>query len=273
MCFRVYLICLSLLLILVSSQLTATAPENSTTTPPESSDEKLKPVYSLAITANAFRLAAAKDAFKAIQYFGDQHVQNKWEKEIIEYFRKENVYWNDYFNFSVVWIGRVQKNQGVIAFYNPWTDVIMLTAWNGPVGKQKLLDFKFVSGDIFRNEELKRQIRSPYWQREKSPVVISLAKQYNSTLTVFNSLYPLFGEFLLIPSDLKKRAAETEPSLLIMQTRLTDRITMFADYLKPKNIESPATVISSKINQIQKYIRNGDVNSILDYTSPKQKPE
>jgi hypothetical protein len=224
----------------------------------EFSQEALESVFSFALSANAFRLTAAKDAAKAIDIAGSPDVKTKWRDTIRANFGEQNLIWNDFFNNAVIWIGRIQGTQGVVGFYNPWLDVIMLSQWQGPVQDQRLLDFEFIIGETWRAERTEEGVRVPHWQREHAIVTVSLAKYYHASLGVFNSFYPLKGEFVFLPRQLKDRMSDYKLDLVVFHTRATDRISMFTGYLQPKESVTTTTAIREQVDALRSAMSTGD---------------
>ncbi len=235
------------------------------------SEKTLNSIFKLVLTANTFRLAAAKDVKESIEIAGIEEVKKKWQSIISEQFGEQKTIWNDFFNNSIIWIGRLEEDQGVVAFYNPWIDVIMISCWRGPVEDQKLLDFEFITGETWRGEELKEDARVPAWQREEAPVTVSLAKYYHASLKIFQSLYPLEGNFVFLSGNLKKSIRDREPDLLILHARASDRISMFAEYLQPKSQVAQKNNIRNIVNALRNAISNAEQTTILQLTSKQQK--
>ena len=60
--------------------------------------------------------------------------------------------WSYFLNVSVMTMGNAQGKEPLIAFYNPWCDVFLITAWRTQDGQPKIVDAEMLMGDFVRNQ-------------------------------------------------------------------------------------------------------------------------
>lgn len=115
----------------------------------------------------AFRQSALADIQGALDQFADKGAREKFEtfNRRIWNFTDSKIGWSYFMNVSLVTPGNVESKSPVISYYNPWSDVFLLTAWRLEDSGPRIVDAEMLMGDFVRNKGGLPFKPSPAWLR------------------------------------------------------------------------------------------------------------
>lgn len=174
---------------------------------------------------------------------------------------------SDFFAGSVALMGGITKEKGIVGFYNPWTDGILLASIRVKGADAPTMDdFVFVTGESFRGTPLTKGSSLLSLYRPDKPLLVELAVRYEKTARMFEKRYPLHGEAVLAAPDLKAIMHPQEVEWAYLLARQSYRMTMFAALTKQEN--RPLYL------QMGKLLRSldGDMKDLDKTVSAKQRP-
>lgn len=102
---------------------------------------------------------------RALLLFGTDHVADKFKQlnEAIWTDTPPRVGWSFFMSSSVHALGATDRKQPLVAFYNPWSDVFLITEWRLDEDLPKLVDAELLMGDWLRGGDELNPI--PHWLR------------------------------------------------------------------------------------------------------------
>jgi len=195
--------------------------------------ERDKKLCDLLVIGAGFRNRASGDIDGAIQDFSSKAFQDKWNKEIAPNFIERDPQWEDFFSSAILFGGRALSREGVIIFYNPWSDVGFIAAVDSQ--EKEMTDFFVLVGERIRGETMTQEIRIPSWERKRAPIGMSIGDLYLKTQRALSSAYPLDAPFKLLPSSLTSGLEEQENELVLAKMRFQDRIDMFLGLVRAED--------------------------------------
>ena len=228
----------------------------------------MKPMMTLAAKLNVLRLSAGFNANRAIEVWGSEKFQAKWQKEVTPLFPAtgDQQQLHDFFSSAVVLLGRTgDSGRGVVGFYNPWMDGLLLIAVAPGTETPVLEDFCFIAGETWRGETVKtgEDILSLYILKE--PLTIALARKYAATVDKFNRLYPLDAPFAVLPDEAKQGIGPTGEELAPIKGRMLYRAKMFRALFEKNNHE-----VVRAAKELRTLLPEGNESKLRAYLSPAQ---
>lgn len=220
-------------------------------------------------TLNVFRLAAASNADSAVARWGGPDFTARWSKVVTPLFTAdEKLELHDFFSSAVVWVGPVQGNRAVGAFYNPWSDGLMIVTLKEAGDKSVLEDFAFICGESWRGvaDPAPDQVLALY--NLKEPLTMAVARLYAASVERFKRFYPASGTVELMPPDVKALVQPIEGELVMIKTRMMARMRMYQGYFSKDN--RPVVLEAAKL---VKAIREGDNGKLSSSLATNQDPE
>jgi hypothetical protein len=225
----------------------------------------------LIASASTFRLTAAGDLNASVERWVETGPKAKWKMGPGALFDRSQPYWADFLGGSVLWVGRVSQEGGVVAYYNPWSDFALITLWKGPALKERIADFVLISGDALRGEKPGDKVQAiPAWLREATSPSLSLIKVYRSTSAAFQASYPLDEDTLLIPEPLQERVRDTAREYAIFALRTATRLAMLGPYFQLAEGGEPEKKLAGLVKSFTKALGAGDRKAIEGLVSRKQ---
>jgi hypothetical protein len=96
-----------------------------------------------------------------VQAFMDRLNRDLWT------LTKSRVGWSFLLNTSVAVVGGAAKPGPLVAFYNPWCDLFLVTEWTQARGEWRISDAELLLGDWVRRGGEFPMTPKPLWLREK----------------------------------------------------------------------------------------------------------
>jgi hypothetical protein len=220
-------------------------------------------------TLNVFRLAAASNADNAVRKWGSAEFTAKWDKVVTPLFNAdEKMELHDFFSSAVVWVGPVEGNRAVGAFYNPWSDGLMIVTLKEAGEKSVLEDFQFICGESWRGvaDPSAEEVLALY--KLKEPLTMAVARLYAPSVERFKRFYPANGKVELMPPDVKALVQPIEGELVMIKTRMMARMKMYQTYFSGEN---RPTVLAAA--QVMKAVKEGDRAKLQSSLTADQDPE
>jgi hypothetical protein len=165
----------------------ASAAEKNIDTP-----EARQRAQAIANAALAFRQIATADYQHALSRFASQTVTAKFkdlEASAWQTFDPATG-WAFFFTFSPFTMGAVEGESPLVAYYQPWADVFLITQWiSAPTGPQ-IVDVELCLGDMLRTSGKDDFNISPLWMRLEGYRPAAFITALVSSLTAFESRFP-----------------------------------------------------------------------------------
>lgn len=141
--------------------------------------------------ALAFQHAALKDHHQALEQFAAGSAREKFQSfdQKIWNFTDPRIGWSYFMNVAVVTPGNMASNTPVIAFYNPWSDVFLLTAWDLDKSGPKIVDAEMLMGDFVRNKGTPPFQPSPAWLRSRNFKPLAVGEATAGAIRAFESAF------------------------------------------------------------------------------------
>lgn len=226
--------------------------------------ELQKMTLRFANATNTFRLDAAGDLAEALKTWTAIPVQERWEKEVTPYFEGQEVHWLDFFSSAIILIGRVQANQAVIGFYNPWIDGMVLTGWTCTGDATITMEeFAIVSGESWRGAAIDETCLLSEWERATSRLPNALKGTYTRTIQIFNEEYALAAPYQLLSEAIGERLQGPEIELTPLKYRMINRMAMFRDYLDPEAQTPEAAEVLVAVKRAMEVLSQDDPEVLM----------
>ena len=138
------------------------------------------------------RSAAISNPKTALTEFFLPEAATAWNRLVAPTFEGGRSYEiSDFFNTSLILSGAQQSESGILAFYSPWQDAILLIRSVGKGEARRGGEFLFLTGETFRGETFQdsMEVVTPL----KAPLSVTLWRVYSQTLQRFNKLFPVEG--------------------------------------------------------------------------------
>lgn len=139
-----------------------------------------------------FRLEGLGDYERALTSHADSYVQRKFKEfdQALWPATPPSLGWSFFFNSCLICPGAPREAGTPVAFYHPWSDVFLVTAWKrGSDGKFAMNDAEVLMGDLVRKSGRPPFEPSRLWMREDMyrPVAVGLAAA--KTLRAFERIF------------------------------------------------------------------------------------
>ncbi|MEX0614261.1 MAG: carbohydrate binding domain-containing protein [Pirellulales bacterium] len=141
--------------------------------------------------AALFRQAALADYRHALAEFASRDVLDKFRQ------LDENVWvdvdprigWSYFVNVSIVTLAGAESQRPLVAFYNPWCDVFLITAWQLPGNEPRIVDAELVMGDWVRTPGRFPSQPVPQWLRGSFYKPAALGLSAAESVAAFQSVF------------------------------------------------------------------------------------
>jgi len=214
----------------------------------------------VALSAFSFRRVASAKPTQAMEQFALPGCLESWKSNIQVLFDEPELEWGDFFCYALNFIGRVEQNKAVVAFYNPWLDAVLLSEWSGSEKNLKITRFVLSSGESWRNEAVdSNNLPLVKWQQGNKPLAEAIGGVFAEFARVFDSEYPIKGEFVFLVPSLKTLAEKEKQAkeITIIKKRMELRDKKFKDFLKAKPNSDTATM-GILASEVRKLIQTGN---------------
>ena len=209
------------------------------------------------LTAYWFRLKASSQPNQAIKMFATPECSESWPNTITPMFEESEKQWGDFFCYALNFIGRVEENKAVIAFYNPWLDAVLLSEWSGPEKDLKMARFVICSGETWRSEPVDpNNPPLPKWRQGNKPLAQAVGRVFTEFARVFDAEYPVKDKFMFLVPNFKALAEKENQAkeIAITKKRMKLRAQRFKNFLAASPDSDTATmgILASKVRELIK---------------------
>ena len=169
---------------------------------------------------------------------------------------------NYFFNAAVLEMCYQSPVHGMVAFYNPWVDVILITAWRVENDRPMIYDTELLTGDFLRHSGVPPYDVIPLWLRDgKDPPPDAVVRSTNETMKVFRVIMSraLPGHWRLEITNLEN------PDLLAINNAaaalmFSDRLSAFSAFIREKSQRPLRDATFETLDAL----REGRVQEVLD---------
>jgi len=141
------------------------------------------------------------------------------------------------FNSSVLEMCHQSPEDGMVAFYSPWVDVILITVWGVEDGRPMIYDAELLTGDFLRESGEPPYDVIPYWFRNgKDLPPVAVIKSTRETMKVFREVMSraVPGHWRLEFTNLKS------PDIMVINNfavavMFKDRLRAFSAFIQGKS--------------------------------------
>jgi hypothetical protein len=141
--------------------------------------------------------------------------------------------WSYFLHVSVLTAAGADGDTPLVAFYNPWADVFLVTAWQAMDGTPRMIDADLVAGEWIRRRSPPPFDPTPAWRRGDlfRPAALGLAVA--ESLQAFEALFPSGADWRRALPGLET------PRLLIDQNYLVAAHHLLATLLAIDELRTP----------------------------------
>jgi len=142
--------------------------------------------------ATDFRQIAIEDYQEALLTYGSQKAIRKFE-QLDSYFwtvMPPKAGWSYFMSVSVYALGDINGRHPLVAFYNPWCDLYLITAWELSDTSVHLVDAEMLMGDFIRKSGVEPFDLIPAWVRTDTFKAVSPGLNAADAILAFEALFP-----------------------------------------------------------------------------------
>ena len=158
---------------------------------PKLDEQDLARMKKLLTAAHHFGEASRIDYQLAIASFAMEGATRKFKAldEKIWIDTAPGVGWSYFFSVSVHAVGGIKGKRPLVAFYNPWSDIFLVTAWDTAGVLPKIVDAEMLMGDWFREGSALSPV--PHWLRTETFKPAALGMSVADAVSDFERIYPV----------------------------------------------------------------------------------
>lgn len=189
-------ICVTALVFISFYQRSPAAPHDSL---PASKDVLFQPdqndlasLTRLLATVNRFKSISLVDYETAFFMFAADEAIQKFINfnEAIWIETPPQVGWSFFMSVAVHAVGGVKGEHPLVAFYNPWSDVFLITVWRMDEDVPNMIDAEMLTGDWLRAEDPKISL-VPSWLRTNMFKPLALGNSVAEAIRSFERVFPV----------------------------------------------------------------------------------
>ena len=153
--------------------------------------ENLARITKLLTAVNSFKQTSFKDFQQALLIFASDEASKKFKalSENAWVQTTPHVGWSFFISTSVHAVGGANGKKPVVGFYNPWTDLFLITVWNTDKDIPQMIDADLLLGDWLRKDG-NPVSATPLWLRTDLFKPAALGNSVAESLASFEQIYP-----------------------------------------------------------------------------------
>lgn len=185
----------------------------SQSSPPVQSQAELIRLTTLLVAANRFKQISLGDYEKALVMFATEDAIAKF-REFNKHIWVETspkMGWSYFMSSSVHAVGGAGRQQPLVAFYNPWSDVFLITEWQIDQAVPRLVDAEMLMGDWLREGNQLSPV--PHWLRTDIFKPAALGASVAQSIQLFEQRFQSTGT----ASSWRKRLPVLENTQLLTE--------------------------------------------------------
>lgn len=98
--------------------------------------------------------------------------------------------WRNFFKGALLSASFNGMETAVVACYNPWCDIFLLSEWRSEGDAPGIVQMQFFHGDVIRKKGKTPYDLMPVWARSKMPVYASAALETAKSIKAFETVFP-----------------------------------------------------------------------------------
>lgn len=161
--------------------------------PPE--QQRAEQIVEITVAADALRLQLAEDPYSDATGRVTEDFDKTWTGQVLPRFQEDKRLLKHFFATSLILLGRLESDQCVVGFYNPWVDSILLTSWKRSNGTWRANALVLCSGEEWRSRTVDKSVAAPGWLKTGQSLTKSVIQETHEAISVFEKLFPLDGTF------------------------------------------------------------------------------
>ncbi len=146
-----------------------------------------------------FRDLAGKDAMGTLPRFMDAEIAETFDEVTACGWVESHPFglpkglskrvWEFFFNTSVYDVQYTGPQNALVAFYNPWSDVVVITMWHTDGEWMFISDAEVLAGDFLRKAGRPPYAGVPLWRRGDQLPLTAVADAANRTIRAFHNVF------------------------------------------------------------------------------------
>lgn len=153
-------------------------------------DDRLTRMVLIIMNVATFQETAATDYAKALLSLSKEKGMEKlhnidkalWSVELCQ------VGWKQFFDSAVRIYNKDFDKYPLVAYYNPFTDIFLITVWERGKEGYKIVDAEILLGDLVRGTD-KKVDTTPFWLREKKNYAVNLGLEVSLSVLAFEEVF------------------------------------------------------------------------------------
>ena len=153
--------------------------------------EDLARVTRLLTAVNSFKETSFRDFQQALLMFATDEAAKKFKtlSENVWVQTTPQIGWSFFISTSVHAVGGANGKKPVVGFYNPWTDLFLITVWSTDKDIPQIIDADMLLGDWLRKDD-KTVNATPLWLRTDLFKPAALGNSVAESMLSFEQIYP-----------------------------------------------------------------------------------
>ncbi|MDA1055233.1 MAG: hypothetical protein O3C40_32835 [Planctomycetota bacterium] len=138
-----------------------------------------------------FRQAAVRDYQLALEQYASSDVRRQFERldKHLWPVSEPRVAWSFFVSMSVITVAENASEQPIAAFYNPWSDVFLITVWEATGDSAQIIDAEMLMGDWVRTGGKFSRTPVPLWLRGETFRPAAVATAVVESVDAFRSKF------------------------------------------------------------------------------------
>jgi len=117
----------------------------------------------------AFRVNMASAPASYVSSEFPRPLRKHWDNSAVKLLSNDSIKY--FFSYAIIQVYSVNEKEAQIAFFNPWVDAIYLTKWRDEKASYRIVDGRFICGELLRGELISEQNFAPLWLRLSGKVL------------------------------------------------------------------------------------------------------
>lgn len=247
-------------------QSTPSNHESQTVSKTKTEQKGLKKMSSIMVASTQFKEIASKDYASALLTLSKDegmkklHIIDKalWEAKISQ------IGWDLFFTSSIRIYNKNLAMYPLVGFYNPFSDVLLITVWKEAKEGYRIVDAEMLMGDLLRGTT-KGVSNVPFWRRDKQHPLSTLGISVALSVVAFEEIFNMatnknWRTKALVLNDSATLNKFNYPNISIALNSHLFNVSNFS------NIKIDNPQLQECPNQTQKILHNikkGNINDIL----------
>ncbi|WP_321367703.1 hypothetical protein [uncultured Desulfuromusa sp.] len=181
--------------------------------------------------------------------------------------------WMSFFNSAIVAYAGIEEKSPVVGFYNPYSDVLLITAWAKDQDIYQIVDAEILMGDWIRRDNKDLDL-IPLWLRGSQHRPVTLGLSVAKTLLSFEEIFSAatltnWRQKLLILNDEDLLDDVNTPSIILM---MNEHLLTLLDFSAPEEEDEFTKTCKKRASDVIKLAADNKFDTLLsvaDETLPQ----